>query len=111
MEQEILVLTKAYFKLMDEDISDDFLLLIVESVIDHYKSLRNYPSSFTDEMINADVNKYFRLRKNYIAGQVIPEVYGRIGAEGLSMLTDAGTSRFWAKNTLLNDVTPYCEVV
>jgi hypothetical protein len=62
-------------------------------------------------MIEADVLRYFKRRKNNIAFDVIPEMYGRMGAEGLSMLTDAGTSRFWTKQTILTDVVPIVEVV
>ncbi len=111
MEQEILELASSYFKMIEEDISDDILLLLIASLIDYYKTLRSYPSTYTKEMIEADVKKYFETRKTNIAMTVLPEMYGRIGAEGLSMLTDAGTSRFFAKSTLFSDVTPICEVV
>lgn len=111
MEQEILSLVKTYFFKMDEDIDNDFLLLLVESAIDEYKSKRAYPPDYSDEMINSDVERYFSRHKSYIAMQVIPELYGRIGGEGLSMLTDAGTTRMWKNITLFNDVIPICEVV
>ena len=111
MEQELLELTKTYFKLMDEDISDEFLLLLVQAIIDSYKSKRNYPSFYTDDMIDADVEQYFGRRKSDVAMSLIPELYGRIGAEGLSMLTDAGTTRIYIKSVMLSDVTPICEVV
>ena len=111
MEQELLELTKTYFELMDEDISDEFLLLLVQSIIDSYKSKRNYPAYYTDEMIDAEVEQYFSLRKANVAMELIPELYGRIGAEGLSMLTDAGTTRMWKNSIVLSDVTPICEVV
>ena len=111
LEQELLSLTKTYFEKMDEDISDEFLLSLIDSVIDNYKNLRNYPAYYTDEMIEADVNRYFNRRLNNIAFEIIPEMYGRIGAEGLSMLTDAGTTRMWKNMTILHDVVPICEVV
>jgi len=111
LEQEILELTKTYFEHMDEDISDSFLLALVKSVTDHYKTLRNYPESYTDEMIEQDVARYFSLRKSYIAFEIIPELYGRLGGEGLSMLTDAGTTRIWKNSVVLHDVVPICEVV
>lgn len=111
MEQELLELTKTYFRLMDEDISDEFLLLLVQAIIDSYKSKRNYPAYYTDDMIDEDVERYFSLRKADVAMTLIPELYGRIGAEGLSMLTDAGTTRIYIKSIMLSDVTPICEVV
>lgn len=109
--QEIFEMTKTYFGLMDKDIPDDFLMLLVQSVIDNYKNLRNYPDSYTDAMIDEDVIRYFTVRKSNIAMEIIPEMYGRIGAEGLSMLTDAGTTRMWKNMTILHDVTPLCEVI
>ena len=113
LEQEILELTKSYFTLMDEDIKEKegFLLLLVKSAIDQYKTLRRYPESYTPEMIEADVMRYFDARKTDVAMTVIPELYGRIGSEGLSMLTDAGTTRMWTQNKIFSDVTPICEVI
>lgn len=113
LEQEILEMTKSYFTLMDEDIreKEGFLLLLVKSAIDQYKTLRRYPESYTDEMIEADVKRYFKARKTDVAMTVIPEMYGRIGAEGLALLTDAGTVRQFKNQTLFNDVTPICEVI
>ena len=111
MDEEILEIAESYFKRIGEDIKAGFLLLLIQSVIDNYKTKRNYPASYTDEMIEADVSRYFGRRKNEIAMVIIPELYGRIGGEGLSMLTDNGITRMWQKSTLLDDVTPICEVV
>ena len=111
MEKEILALTKKYFELVDEDISVDFQMQLINAVIDKYKNLRNYPDWYTDDMIDADVERYFERRKTDIAFEIIPELYGRIGAEGLSMLTDAGSTRMWVHKVILDDVTPICEVV
>lgn len=111
LKDELLELAQTYFDKMDEDIDEDFILLLIDSVIDYYKNLRNYPASYDDEMIEADVLRYFNRRKSNIAMEIIPEMYGRMGAEGLSMLTDAGTTRMWTKQTILSDVTPICEVI
>ena len=109
--QEILALTRAYFNKMDESIGDDFQILLIQSAIDNYKNLRNYPESYTDEMIDNDVISYFGRRKANVAMEVIPEMYGRFGAEGLALLTDAGTVRQFKNMTLFADVTPICEVI
>ena len=111
LEQELLELSKVYFQKMDEDFDDDFILMLVKSSIDEYKMCRAYPAFYTDEMIDGDVLRYFSLHKGYIVGEVIPELYGRVGGEGLSMLTDAGSVRMWKNNTLFHDVVPICEVV
>lgn len=111
MEEEILSMTKSYFKMVGEDLSDEIQLLLIRSLIDNYKAKRAYPAFYTQEMIDEDVNRFLEIRKSEIAMEIIPEMYGRVGGEGLSMLTDAGTSRFFAKSTLLHDVVPICEVV
>ncbi len=108
---EIFELTKTYFQMMDEDLSDDFIKLLVASLIDEYKTRRAYPSTYTAEMIQKDVDRYFSLRKSNVAMKLIPEEYGRIGAEGLSMLTDNTVTRMWKNSVILNDVVPICEVV
>ena len=111
VEREILKMAKQYFALMDEDIDDGFLKLLIKSIIDEYKNLRNYPASWTDEEIEADAERYFERRKSNIAMVVIPEVYGKMGAEGLAMLTDAGTNRYFQTQKYFNDVVPFCEIV
>lgn len=117
LEQELLESLKTYYMFMgetdlgDDDESDDFLLCLIRSVIDLYKTYRNYPSDYTDEAIQADVELYFSRRKYDVAMSILPELHGRIGAEGLSMLTDNGITRMWKNSTLLNDVVPICGVV
>lgn len=76
-----------------------------------YKKLRAYPPDYTQVMIEDDVYRYFYTHKTYIAAQVIPELYGRVGAEGLAMLTDASTTRMWKNNEILSDVVPIAQVV
>ena len=108
---EMLDISNTYFQKMDEEFDKKSITMLIESSIDEYKMRRAYPESYTDEMIERDVTRYFGLRKSYIAAQVIPELYGRMGGEGLAMLTDAGTTRMWKNSTLFNDVLPICEVV
>lgn len=109
--EQIVTLAAEYFARVDETITTEYITVMVNSLIDNYKNKRNYPDYYTDEMIEEDVNRYFGRRKYHVANYLIPEEYGRIGAEGLSMLTDAGTTRMWTKTTILGDVTPICEVV
>ena len=109
--REIFKMTKKYFEIHDEDISDDFIKLLIRSVVDEYKNLRNYPDSWDEDAIDADAERYFERRKANVAMVVIPEIYGKIGAEGLSMLTDAGTTRIWLAQKYMNDVVPFCELI
>lgn len=111
LRDELLELSQTYFNKMDEDFDRDFVSLLIDSAIDQYKALRAYPESYNDEMIEADVMRYFGRRKANVAFDVIPELYGRVGSEGLSMLTDAGTTRMWTQSKIFSDVAPICEVI
>jgi len=116
MEQEILEATKAYLN-YDADLNevpeDDFLLLLIDRVIGEYKEQRNYPDGTSDEVIDADVEKYFSKKKGYVACEVIPAMIGKIGSEGMYTLIDNQVTKNW-KNPIpvyLPDVVPYGKVV
>lgn len=114
METEILAAVQTYLTYTGETVDGEFLLLLVRSVIESYKQQRRYPDGMDEEMINADVNKYFANKKTIIATQTIPAILGKVGAEGQSALIDNQVSRYWGNETFpvyLPDVTPYCEVV
>lgn len=100
-----------YFDTTGESISDEFLLLLVDSLMDEYKAKRNYPGYFTEEQVDADVAAYFKRKKSYFSMKVIPAMVGRIGAEGLSSLSDNGISKVFESDTYFSDVIPYCEVL
>lgn len=100
-----------YFETTGESIDDEFLLLLVDSLVDEYKAKRNYPGYFTEEQIDADVAAYFNRKKNYFAMKVIPAMVGKIGAEGLNSLSDNGISKVFESDTCFSDVIPYCEVL
>lgn len=100
-----------YFSNTGENVSDELLLLFVEALVDEYKGKRQYPAYFTDEQIEADVVRYFGRKKIYFAMKAIPEMVGRIGAEGLHSLSDNQVNRVWNIATYLADVIPYCEVL
>lgn len=100
-----------YFANTGEAVDDELLLLFVESLVDEYKAKRNYPDYFTEEQIDADVVQYFRRKQTYFAMKVIPAMVGKIGAEGLSSLSDNGVSRVFAAECYFSEVIPYCEVL
>lgn len=109
--RDIIAMSKVYFDQVGEEISEEFIALLLQSLIDEYKLLRNYPVSYTEDQIEDDVERYFDGRKTNIALSVMPQVYGKIGAEGLASLTDAGTTRNWSGVHHLADVVPICEVI
>ena len=100
-----------YFDTTGESISDEFLLLLVDSLMDEYKAKRNYPAYFTEERVDADVASYFKRKKSYFSMKVVPAMVGKIGAEGLSSLSDNGISKVFESDTYFSDVIPYCEVL
>lgn len=113
MEQEILSLVQTYLNETGDPPSQDFLLLLIDSVIEAYKNQRNYPDDMTQEAIDADVEKYFENRKGYVAMEVIPAMLGKVGGEGLYSLVDNQVSKNWKTPfpVYLPDVVPFCEVI
>jgi len=114
METEILAAVQTYLKYTGETVDSDFLSLLVQSVIESYKQQRRYPAGTAEEVIAADVERYFSNKKSVVATQVIPAILGKVGAEGQSALIDNQVSRYWANEAFpvyLPDVVPYCEVV
>ena len=100
-----------YFDTTGESISDEFLLLLIDSLMDEYKAKRNYPAYFTEEQIDTDVATYFNRKKAYFSIKVIPAIVGKIGAEGQVSHSENGISRTWETDAWFSDVIPYCEVL
>ena len=116
MEQEIFTLAKAYLQYaqdVNEVPADEFLLVLIARVIGDYKERRCYPDTMTEAEINADVEKYFSMKKGYVATDVIPAMIGKVGSEGLYSLVDNQVSKNWKYPFAIYfpDVVPYCGVV
>ena len=111
IKESIVENSQEYFKVTGESFKDDFLLLLVDSLVDEYKARRNYPGYFTEDQINADVASYFSRKSAYFAMKIIPTIIGKIGAEGQQSHSENGISRSWEAENWFPDVIPYCEVV
>ena len=114
MEAEIFEAAHTYLTYTGETVSDNFLLLLIDSVIEAYKQQRCYPADTSEEVIAADVNSYFANKKTYVATTVIPSILGKVGAEGQTALIDNQVSRYWGDKPFpvyLPDVIPFCKVV
>ena len=113
MEQEILTIVKAYLDYTGETVSDDFLLILINRVIEDYKEQRCYPDGTEAAVIAEDTAKYFANKKHYVASEVIPAMLGTVGGEGLYSLVDNQVSKNWKYPfpVYLPDVVPYCGVV
>ena len=113
MEQDILAIVKTYLEYTGETVSDEFLLILIQRVIEDYREQRNYPDGLSAEIIDADVTKYFSNKKSHVATEVIPAMLGKVGGEGLYSLVDNQVSKNWKYPfpVYLPDVVPYCGVV
>ena len=113
VEHRILALAQTYFGFTGETVSDAFLLLLIQRVIEDYKLQRHYPDGLSAEDIQSDVDNYFTVRQGYVATEVIPAMLGKVGGEGLYSLVDNQVSKNWKYPfpVYLPDVIPYCEVV
>jgi len=112
IEDNIVSQAMSYFTFMKEDeVTEDLVRLLVKSLEGEYKIKRNYPESYNEDMIYADMKRYFGMRVSNFAMKVIPDMFGRFGAEGQSMLVDNQIERTWVGENWLNDVIPFCEVI
>lgn len=113
MEQEILAKVQTYLEYSGENVSDEFILLLIDRLVGEYKELRNFPEDMDEEAIQADVEAYFRMKGGYVATEAIPAMLGKVGGEGLYSLVDNQVSKNWKYPfpVYLPDVIPYCEVV
>lgn len=116
MEQDILTAVKTYLEYTSdiEDVpTDEFLLLLIQRVIEDYQRQRHYPEGFDAETIQTDTEAYFSVRTGYVATEVIPAMLGKVGGEGLYSLVDNQVSKNWKYPfpVYLPDVVPYCEVL
>lgn len=69
--------------------------LVIQLAIERFVSLRNYPSSYTDEMKLADMEKH----KAKIAMAAI-EIDSKDGAEGQTGMSENGISRTWTDSIM-----------
>ena len=113
MEQNVLEAVQTYMGYTGETVPNDFLLLLIQRVIEDYQKQRNYPEGTDAATIAADTEKYFNVRCGYIATEVIPAMLGKVGGEGLYSLVDNQVSKNWKYPfpVYLPDVVPYCGVI
>ena len=115
METDILTAVQTYLAQTGEaeKYNPEFLSLLVDTVIESYKRQRCYPDGTENEVIDADVEKYFSVKKSYVAMTVIPAMLAKVCGEGLTSIIDNQTSRYWGTDfpVYLPDVVPFCEVI
>lgn len=92
----------------DDDFSADVLAIKVKNAIREIKSARNYQNSYTDEMIEKD------LETNYYSTIVnlARYDYNQIGAEGEVNHSEGDVSRSWVdRKEFFNGVTPFVKIL
>ena len=84
----------------DEAFNDNILEIKVRNAIREVKRKRNYPASYTTEMIEADLESYY----DVIHDLALYE-YNKVGAEGQTLHTEDDVQRSWvSKDDLLKGV-------
>lgn len=115
VKNSIIEIAVSYLTAMgeDKDFSVELIGIEVDSLVSEYQSIRSYPDSADEEMIEADTIRYFNRKKSHFGTQVVPALLTKTGAEGLETLIDNQVSKYWGKSfeKWFPDVVPYCEVV
>lgn len=91
----------------DTDFNENLLEIKVRNAIREVKARRNYPSSYTDEKIAADLERFY----STIASLAVYE-YNQVGAEGQSLHTEDDVQRSWvSKNEILGNIPAFVKVL
>lgn len=92
----------------DVDFNADILAVKVKNAIREVKSARMYPDSYTEEMIEKD------LETNYYSTIVnlARYDYNQVGAEGQTSHSEGDVTRNWEdRNKFFNGVTPFVKIL
>lgn len=91
-----------------DDIEDNPLIeQLIEQSRQEIIGLRNYPSSYTQEQINNDMNKY----ENVIVNLTVYD-HSQAGENYMASMNEGGVNRTWKnRNDLLAGVFPLVKVI
>lgn len=91
----------------DEAFNDEILDIKVKNAIREVKRKRNYPASYTTEMIEADLENYYD-----VIHDIALYEYNKVGAEGQSLHSEDDVQRSWvSKDDLLKGVHAFVSVL
>ena len=96
---------KVYTEKSHETIGDSMVLMVIDMLCEKFIAVKSYPSSWTEEEITFDVNCYFDSHSARIALK-IPEIVGRMGAEGEITHNENGINRTYANGDVLYNAFP-----
>jgi hypothetical protein len=107
LEQEIVTDLTDELSVSDELFNAKLLLLKVRNAIREVKRVRNYPSSYTDEMIDNDMYGFYSNIRNIALYD-----YNMIEIEWQTASTENGTSRTYVeRDKLFGGITPLMKIV
>lgn len=108
--EELTQLATEYFESIDELKGEVPPKMLVDFVLEKYKQHRNYPTTFTDEMIEQDMREH----KSTMAMAVV-DIFVKSGAEGETSHSDSGISRHYENayisKSIFNDVLPFVKAL
>lgn len=105
IKQEIKDYTKVYLETSNETISDAYISMLIDMLVEKYIDVKSYPSTWSDQDKEDDVIDYFESHSARIASK-IPEIYGRMGAEGELTHNENGINRTFGNASPLYDAFP-----
>lgn len=114
IKQKISDYTKVYFEASGEKISDAYISMLIDMLVEKYMDVRSYPNTWSDSDKENDVIDYFESHAARVASK-IPEIYGRMGAEGETSHSENGINRTFGNADALYgafpDVVPFAIVL
>lgn len=102
---DILEAVKTYTEDAEEAITDAKAKLILNMMVQKYIAIRAFPTTWTKEQIQSDVDTYFDEHCYEVANK-IPMVEGRVGMEGSLSHSENGTSDTFASGDPLYGIFP-----
>lgn len=107
LEQEIFADLSAELSVSDENFNETLLLSKVRNAMREVKRARNYPKSYTDRQIEADMYDYFSNIRNIALYD-----YNQIGSEFEKGHSENSVNRTWSDRTsLFNGICPFVRVI
>lgn len=89
------------------NVDADMLSEIVDSAINEIETIRNYPSDYTEDMIQSDMSRFY----NNVYELALYD-FNQIGAEGETGHTENGITRQYKdRNACLKGVRPISAVI
>lgn len=103
-EMKDLILADLKIELSDDSmLNEDILSLKVDNAIREVKSARNYPKSYTQEMIEEDMDQFYINIK-----RIALYDYNQVGIEGQITSSENGESRtFVSRESLFHGIIPF----